>query len=429
MSNSITSTQIVLAHLTPGPFVQQVGKTLFDAGMLTRFATTVVERPNANWQKVLCSFAKIANFDLARQFSRRAVTEFPQNLVHDFPGPDLLRLLITRLDKDQRLTDMIFHWGLTGFDHWVAQHQLNGVNAVYGYEYGCLTTFQAAKKKKIACIYDVPSPEHDFVENLLHDELAQFPELNTPYRKYTRVRQERRTQRRRQEWKLADVVIANSEFTKTSYAKAGLDVEKVQVVPLGSPPVCTETETDRNPEFDAVRFLWAGTFSIRKGAHYLLKAWKQLQPGNHADLNVFGAIGLPTPLLENLPESIHFRGTVPRSELYNHYHQSDILVFPTLCDGFGMVVTEAFAQGLPVITTEQAGAADLVRHGVNGLIIPAGDATALAEALDWCMTHREELKAMRQAALETAASWQWSDYRRVLLEKLLNGLQAAGYSQ
>jgi glycosyltransferase involved in cell wall biosynthesis len=93
-----------------------------------------------------------------------------------------------------------------------------------------------------------------------------------------------------------------------------------------------------------------------------------------------------------------------------------------------MVVTEAFAQGLPVITTDRAGAADLVRHGVNGLIIPAGDRSALLEALDWCITHRKELKAMRQAALDTAASWQWSDYRKALVNNLLDGLKVAGYS-
>ncbi|NEO67677.1 MAG: glycosyltransferase family 4 protein, partial [Moorea sp. SIO4G2] len=149
---------------------------------------------------------------------------------------------------------------------------------------------------------------------------------------------------------------------------------------------------------------------------------------SNVQLNVFGAMGLPQSLLANIPDSIHLNGTVPRSELYKIYHNSDVLVFPTLCDGFGMVVTEAFAQGLPVITTNRAGAADLVRHGVNGLIIPAGDADALADALEWCVSHRAELRAMGQAALETAANWQWSDYRRLLIENLQDDLKIKGYS-
>ncbi len=116
-----------------------------------------------------------------------------------------------------------------------------------------------------------------------------------------------------------------------------------------------------------------------------------------------------------------FHGSVVRSVLFEAYEAADILVFPTLSDGFGMVVTEAFAHGLPVITTNRAGASDLVRHGVNGLIIPAGDAVALANALKWCIENRQQLTGMRQAALDTARNWQWSDYRAALTRVVCDG--------
>jgi len=89
-------------------------------------------------------------------------------------------------------------------------------------------------------------------------------------------------------------------------------------------------------------------------------------------------------------------------------------MFPTLYDGFGMVVTEAWSRGLPVITTEMAGASDLLRPHQNGLLIKAASADAIGSALEWCMTHRGELRAMRKDALATAAAWQWSDYRNTL---------------
>src|SRR5205807_1893133 len=103
-------------------------------------------------------------------------------------------------------------------------------------------------------------------------------------------------------------------------------------------------------------------------------------------------------------------GSVPQVELFAAFERSDVLVFPTLADGFGMVVTEAFSRGLPVITTDQAGASDLVEHGRNGLIIPAGDSAALVEALQWCLDNRKPLYQMRSYALETARRWQWPDY-------------------
>ncbi|WNZ27306.1 glycosyltransferase family 4 protein [Leptolyngbya sp. NK1-12] len=418
---------VTLAHLMPAPFVQQVGRALFEAEMLDQFATTLVDHPDTAWLKTAHRFAKLLKFDLAHQLSRRAVSEFPVSLVKSYALPELLRLLVARIDQDKRLTDVVFHWGLNQFDHWVAK-QIPGSQAVYGYEYGCLATFQAAKQQNIARIYDVPSPEHDFVENLLEKEFRKFPELQSPYRQYCRARQEIRTERRRQEWQLADLIIANSEFTKASYVAAGVDENKVRVVPYGAPSVHPEAYTHSVPNNVKVRFLWAGTFSVRKGAHYLLQAWKQLHPEAAAQLDVYGAMGLPESLLRMVSDSVYMTGTVPRSELYPIYRRSDVLVFPTLCDGFGMVVTEAFAQGLPVITTDRAGAADLVQHGVNGLIIPAGDVQALAEALEWCITHRLELREMRQAALETAKNWQWSDYRHRLIQQLEAGLMTAGYS-
>lgn len=415
---------VTLAHTAPTPFVQQVGRALYEANLLNQFVTTIVYRPDQPLTKLATSLSDRLYFDLAKQLSRRAVTEFPLSLVKDYPQFEILQLLTGKLGIDRRLGDWIFHRGLSAYDHWVAK-TVRSSRVVYGYETACLATFEAAKQAGIACVYDVPAPEHDFVENLLFEELQRYPELETPYRKYVRQRQAERTQKRRREWELADVVIANSEFTKASYAAAGLDVAKVRVVPYGAPAIAASAIAEQPSP--TLQVLWAGTFSIRKGAHYLLQAWRQLHPQN-ATLSIYGAMGLPATLTANLPDSIQISGTIPRTELYQRYQQADVLVFPTLCDGFGMVVTEAFAQGLPVITTDRAGAADLIQHGVNGLIVPSGDAEALADTLQWCVSHRAELRSMRKAALETAAKWQWSDYRRSLIENLRDGLSAAGFT-
>jgi glycosyltransferase involved in cell wall biosynthesis len=422
------SMQTVLAHPAPTPFVQQVGRALYEANMLQWFATTLIDNSNSSLFKSLSQIIKAVKPDLDKQLSRRAVTEFPRSKVIDYPWGELSRILVSKVDKDKRTTDIVFHWATHSFDQWVAQKGLSHAQAVYGYEYCCLETFKAAEVKGIARVYDVPSPEHDFVEDLLEEEFSQFPELQTPYRRYCRARQAERTEHRRQEWQRADLVIANSAFTKASYVKAGVPEEKVRVVPYGAPPIIQAVGEEKVCQSSTpISFLWAGTFSVRKGAHYLLRAWKKLNPGQSAKLQVLGAMGLPESLLCEVPDSVSLSGTVPRSELYPLYQQADALVFPTLCDGFGMVVTEAFANGLPVITTDRAGASDLVKHGINGLIVPAGDVDALTEAMHWCMAHPEELRAMRQSALETAAGWQWSDYRRTLLLNLEEGLQQAGY--
>jgi glycosyltransferase involved in cell wall biosynthesis len=173
--------------------------------------------------------------------------------------------------------------------------------------------------------------------------------------------------------------------------------------------------------------MWAGTFSLRKGAHYLLEAWHLLNAGRTATLDVYGQLQVPPCLSAAVPDTVNFHGSVPKPMLFEAYRSGDVLVFPTLSDGFGLVVAEAMAHGLPVITTDQAGAADLVSPD-NGRIVPAADPRALADALRWCLDNRERLQAMRPHALDTARRRQWPDYRRELIAALDTGLRRAGYS-
>ena len=158
--------------------------------------------------------------------------------------------------------------------------------------------------------------------------------------------------------------------------------------------------------------MWAGTFSVRKGAHYLLDAWRQGSFGKHATLEIYGAITLPDSITQGLPDGVKRCGSVSREALYAQYKQADALMFPTLCDGFGMVATEALAHGLPVILTENAGAADFVTHEQNGLVIQAGSTDAIAGSIQWCLDNRSRLQEMRQAAWQSVEGQGWDQYRQ-----------------
>lgn len=407
-------------HPSVAPFVQQAARALHEAGQLERFVTTVRDEPASLRQRAFCALGRLARRDVAAQFRRRAVTELPAGLVESHPWRELVRVTTGMFDRDGRLTDRVWEWSETGFDRRVARSLHRGLTGVYGFEYSSRATFERANTLGLRVVYDVPAPEPRFVQDLLDQELAKFPELKTAYYHYTAKREERRIGRRRAEWHAARVVIAASNFTRDSYAAAGLDVAKVRVVPYGAPPPSDRDQAlgDDRGNGAPLTFLWAGTFSIRKGAHYLLEAWRAGAFGRNARLLVFGAVELPDRVLRPLPEGVELRGSIPRTELMEHYRQSDALIFPTLCDGFGMVATEAWSRGLPVITTERAGAADLLMPGKNGLLIRAGEASAISAGLDWCLSHRAELRAMREAALATAARWQWSDYRRTLAAAL-----------
>jgi len=158
--------------------------------------------------------------------------------------------------------------------------------------------------------------------------------------------------------------------------------------------------------------------SVRKGAHYLLAAWKDLAPGKHAELHFCGANLLPRTLLANLPENVFLHGSLPQDEVFRMYRSSAILAFPSLCDGFGLVVPEALSQGLPVLTTANAGAAMMIDEGSNGFVVPAADAQSLRARLEWCLRNAAALHAMRPAALATAAAYSWERFRATLRAQL-----------
>lgn len=404
---------MAVSHLLPAPFTQQVVLALLETGEATRFFTTLT--PGGN--------------DLAAQALRlvgagrsRALRDIPSGVTETYPWREAVRLVWGRLSNDEVLRDRVFHWGRDGFDAWVARQMKPPFRLVYGYETECLETFRAAKANGVRMVYDLPAAEHDFVERLMEEEIEKHPAFLTEGRRQFRALRTERTARRHDEFRLADQVCANSSFTRDTWVAAGLDGRKVTVLPLGAPAPDAAGASGGSGGAGPLRLVWAGKFSMMKGAHYLLEAWRAWAGHRHARLEVFGSVKMPAAFAWEQTSGITFHGQVLRERVLAAFRDADALVFPTLCDGFGMVVNEALSRGLPVITTRRAGAADLIRDGENGRLIPQASAPALVEALDWCATHRAELRAMRPAALATAAAWQWKDYRSGLREILLKDL-------
>jgi glycosyltransferase involved in cell wall biosynthesis len=411
---------VVIFHTTVSPPDQQAARALLEAGQLEKFVTTVRDDPSSLGQRAVTALGRIAGRNLESRFRRRAVTEVPLEKVETHPWGEFLRLAAGSVDPDGRLTDFVWERTEINFDRRVARGLGGGLTGVYGFEHCSLFTFERARRLGLKIAYEMPAAHAIISNRILEAELERLPEMRTAYHRHTAKREGRRMARRHAEWQLADVVIAASSFTRKTFSMAGLDVGKVRIVPLGAPEVSSREDALRPeaPGAPPLTFLWAGTFGIRKGAHYLLDAWRKGGYGRYARLKVFGTVALPDSVLRPLPEGVELCGTVSRAELMGHYLGSSALMFPTLCDGWGMVATEAWSRGLPVITTDCAGAADLLKDRQNGLLIRAADAGSIAEALDWCLTHRAELRAMRECALATAAGWQWSDYRRLLADVL-----------
>jgi phosphatidyl-myo-inositol alpha-mannosyltransferase len=165
---------------------------------------------------------------------------------------------------------------------------------------------------------------------------------------------------------------------------------------------------------DELRAVFIGRAEERKGLPVLLRAFEALRGvGVPARLTVAG----PTPeeveplLLE--PEGIEIAGHVDEAEKWRLLGEADVLCAPSLGgESFGMVLTEAFASGTPVVASNIAGYRDVARHGRDGLLVPAGDAVALGEALLELASDPARRSEMADAARERAERFAWPTVAR-----------------
>lgn len=218
---------------------------------------------------------------------------------------------------------------------------------------------------------------------------------------------------------VADKVIAASAFTKWTLTESGIDASKIEILPLGFEAEKIPFSIEHNNlENRKLKVLYAGTVTQRKGFSYLLDAMEKL---NRADieLHVYGGIQGSGSGFEKRKHLVHYHPPVSQYELFQLYTQYDALVLPTIFEGFGLVIVEAMAAGLPVITTANSMGPDVIEDDINGWIIPIRDAIAIATSLEKLrQKSNEEYAAMRAEARNAAIRYSWDRYRLALLKCL-----------
>ncbi len=165
------------------------------------------------------------------------------------------------------------------------------------------------------------------------------------------------------------------------------------------------------PSSEDLRVLFVGRPEERKGLPVLLAAFGALVEHVPCRLTVIGAERedivrcLPDP---DLMRFIDVDGRVSGEALWRSLHEADLLCAPSLSgESFGMVLTEAFAAGTPVLASAIAGYSDVVTDGVDGILIPPADPQRLAESLQLLHHEPERLAAMGEAARRSAQRYAW----------------------
>ncbi|MGK2954396.1 MAG: flippase-like domain-containing protein [Solirubrobacterales bacterium] len=171
---------------------------------------------------------------------------------------------------------------------------------------------------------------------------------------------------------------------------------------------------------DGLRVLFIGRAEERKGLPVLLRAFDALKDHTPSRLGIVGTGQADVRRLLTDPEieeHIDFHGRVSAEELWHQLHRADVLCAPSLSgESFGMVLTEAFAAGTPVIASGIAGYSDVVTDGHDGVLVPPGDPQRLAEELQRASLEPERLLRMGMAARESSKRYAWSNVAEEVTE-------------
>ncbi len=280
-------------------------------------------------------------------------------------------------------------------------------DAFFGFFTGCLETLEVLKERQVLTIVDQADAGRTHYDVAVREAMKwpgwQEVPPEAPEDYYARLSKE---------WELASMVLVNSRWSKSALIEQGVPSEKIVVVPCAyeASPVRTRAKREKSRTLSV---LWAGNVVLAKGIAYLIEAAKLLS-NEDVRFVVAGAIGISDAAIALAPDNVTFLGRVTRDRMDEIYREADIFIFPTLSDGFGMTQVEAMGHGLPVIATPNCG--DVVSDGLDGFIVPAGDARALAEAVNRFASQKDLVEEMSARALEKSRQFTLAGYTSRLTE-------------
>jgi glycosyltransferase involved in cell wall biosynthesis len=226
----------------------------------------------------------------------------------------------------------------------------------------------------------------------------------------------------------SDRIIAVSEYSKQDLVNRGISEQKIKTVPNG-----VDTEI-YHPGPSSIEFEWntvllyVGPLTERKGIKYLLYALRAVL-SEHSDVGLVLVGDGNSKRLENLTKElkienhVRFEGFVPENDLPEYYRSSDVFVFPSLLEGFGMVLLEAMASGLPVISTRTSAIPEVV--GDAGILVEPRNIEDLEAKITDFITNSKMEKFSKLSTERVQNNFTWERTAILLVENYENTIASS----
>ncbi|ACU59859.1 glycosyltransferase family 4 protein [Chitinophaga pinensis] len=401
---------VIISHPTGNANLRAAVAGLADAGILSEFHTAIASFPGS-------AFGRLAGFGPLSEIKRRGYEPRLEAYTRLHPWHELGRLAatkagfksLTRQEKGMFSVDAVYH----AMDRRVAA-RLKSVarkaNAVYAYEDGAMLSFREADRLGLKRLYDLPIGYWRASQRLLSQELERWPAWKNTISSLSAS--QKKLDRKDEELQLADRIFVASSFTAKTLKDYPGQLAQIDVIPYGFPAVSATRDYDKISG-RPLKILFVGGLSQRKGIADLFAAADKL--GNAVELTIVGKkMSDNCPALDKELAKHTYIPSLAHADILKLMRTQDVFIFPSLFEGFGLVITEAMSQGTPVITTDRTAGPDLITDGKNGWLTATGSTDALYDAIAALLNNPDSVAEAGLAAMEKARSRPWAVYGQEL---------------
>jgi alpha-maltose-1-phosphate synthase len=399
---------LLFTHPTGNANVRHAALGLHRAGLIGEFWTCLNYRGTS-------PFSRLLPAGVRAQLARRSFPEELQSTLHAHPWREAARLFshraklgaLARHETGILSVDAVYR----SLDRRVARRLRSGnFTGLYAYEDGAAEAFRAAKTLGLKKIYDLPIGYWRAARDVLIEEAERQPAWASTL--IGNNDSPAKTARKDEELALADRVYVASSYTLKTLSSAPGFTAPIEVIPYGAPlrPASAPRRVEREGA-GPLRVIFVGSLGQRKGLSYLFEACRSLGPV--VELTVIGTLPLETCAaleIELKRERVRWIPSCPHAQVLAEMAAHDVFVFPSLFEGFGLVLLEAMAMGLPIIATPHTAAPDLIDDGEEGFLVPIRSSQAIEEKLELLYRDRALINAMGARAARRAAAFTWENY-------------------
>jgi glycosyltransferase involved in cell wall biosynthesis len=387
----------------------QVAEAAHGAGYLQKLVTSIYYKPATLAGRSMHALAVRAGDRARQRLEGRHSPLLPDDKVVAMPAAELIeegaKVLGKRFGKDSRpvtyLKNEVFDWA-------VARRHIGPCTIFHGWEQCALFSFRKARSLGALTVLDQTQIHRTSLERLEREERARH---GVPARDDKPFWFDQHVTRKYKEVELTDYVFSGLGTITRTMVENGFPAERIFTIPFGA-------DVDRyqpiaRPPREGFEILYIGPLNFWKGLPYLFDVMEGLDiPG--ARLTIVGRNDPDwRPYIDRrmaaLGDRVRYMGTVPNTQIPEFHAKADVMVFPSLIGGLGLVCFEAMSSALPIITSDGD---SILRDGVDALVVPYQDVEGWRRALRRLAANRDYRLALGAAGAERLKAFTWDTYRR-----------------